>query len=125
MRLRSDGRSFRPLSNSAGRAVAIVEFLSSNPDQTFTMSEIARLCSIRKSTAYTVLRVLHEAGWLTRSPLNLEYGLGPTLITIGRAAEETRPEVNLARPVMERVSASFQRVCVLSTTLEMRCSFWR
>jgi DNA-binding IclR family transcriptional regulator len=104
-------------SNSASRAIAIVEFLASNPDKTYTLSEIARSCGLRKSTAHTVLGVLHEAGWLTRSPVDLAYGLGPTLITIGRAAGETRPEVNLARPVMERLTASFQRECVLSTTI--------
>jgi DNA-binding IclR family transcriptional regulator len=105
------------LSNSAARAVAIVEFLASNPDQTYTLSEIARCCGLRKSTAYTILGILHQAGWLTRSPADLEYGLGPTLITVGKAAEETRPEVNLARPVMQRLTVSFQRECVLSTTL--------
>jgi DNA-binding IclR family transcriptional regulator len=105
------------LSNSAARAVAIVEFLASNPSQTFTLSEIARFCGLRKSTAYTILGILHQAGWLTRSPADLEYGLGPTLITIGKAAEETRPEVNLARPIMQRLTVSFQRECVLSTTL--------
>src|SRR6201995_766710 len=101
-------------SNSASRAIAIVEFLASNPQKTFTLSDIARFCGLRKSTAHTVLGALHEAGWLTRSPTDLEYGLGPTLIMVGRAAAETRPEVNLARPVMERLTASFQRECVLS-----------
>jgi DNA-binding IclR family transcriptional regulator len=105
------------LSNSAARAVAIVEFLALRPNETFTLSEISRFCGLRKSTAYTILRILHEAGWLTRSPTDLEYALGPTLITIGQAAEETRPEVNLARPVMQRLSVSLQRECVLSTTL--------
>jgi DNA-binding IclR family transcriptional regulator len=105
------------LSNSAARAIAIIEFLASNPDRTYTLSEIARFCGLRKSTAYTILGILHAAGWLTRSPTDLEYGLGPTLITIGKAAEETRPEVNLARPVMNKLTVSFQRECVLSTTL--------
>ena len=94
-----------------------MEFLASNPRETFTLSEIARFCGLRKSTAYTILGILHDAGWLTRSPSDLEYGLGPTLITIGQAAEESRPEVNLARPVMQRLTVEFQRECVLSTTL--------
>ena len=109
--------SASPHSNSAARAIAIVEFLASNPGRTFTLSEIARFCGLRKSTTYTILGILHKAGWLTRSPADLQYGLGPTLITIGQAAEETRPEVNLARPVMQRLAIQFQRVCVLSTAI--------
>jgi DNA-binding IclR family transcriptional regulator len=104
-------------SNSAARAVAIVEFLASRPGQTFTLSDIARQCGLRKSTAYTILGTLHASGWLTRSPADLRYALGPTLIAIGQAAEETRPEVNLARPVMEALAVEFQRECVLSTAM--------
>jgi DNA-binding IclR family transcriptional regulator len=104
-------------SNSAARAVAIVEFLASRPGQTFTLSDIARRCGLRKSTAYTILGTLHDAGWLTRSPADLRYGLGPTLIVIGRAAEETKPEVNLARPILQTLAVEFQRECVLSTAM--------
>src|SRR5262249_42815763 len=106
-----------PYANSTARTAAIVEFLASHPDQTFTLSEVARLCGIQKSTAYKILGTLHELGWVTRSPSDLRYGLGPTLIAIGQAAVETRPEVNLARPVMERLSIAFRRQCVLTTTL--------
>jgi DNA-binding IclR family transcriptional regulator len=104
-------------SNSAARAIAIVEFLASRPGQTFTLSDIARRCGLRKSTAYTILGTLHEAGWLTRSPADLRYGLGPTLITIGKMAEEGRPEVSLARPVMQALAVELQRECVLSTAM--------
>lgn len=104
-------------SNSAARAIAIIEFLASRPGQTFTLSDIARRCGLRKSTAYTILGTLHEAGWLTRSPADLRYGLGPTLITIGRMAEEARPEATLARPVMQALAVEFQRECVLSTAM--------
>jgi len=103
--------------NSAARAIAIVEFLASRPGQTFTLSDIARRCGLRKSTAYTILGTLHEAGWLTRSPADLRYGLGPTLITIGKMAEEARPEVTLARPVMQALAVELQRECVLSTAM--------
>jgi DNA-binding IclR family transcriptional regulator len=113
----SDKRPEGTLSNSAARAIAVVEFLASSPHQTFTLSEISRQCSLSKSTAHTVLGILYEAGWLIRSPTNLEYGLGPTLIMVGRAAEEARPEVGLARPIMESLAISFQRECVLSTTI--------
>ena len=77
--------------------------------QTFSLSDIARQCGLRKSTAYTILGTLHESGWVTRSPADLRYALGPSLIAVGQAAEETRPEVNLARPVMEALAIELQR----------------
>jgi DNA-binding IclR family transcriptional regulator len=104
--------------NSAARAVAVVEFLAFNASRTFTLSEIARYCGLRKSTAHTVLQTLHEAGWLVRSPSDLKYGLGPTMVGIGQAAETTRPAVALARPVLQRLVAELQRECVLSTVVD-------
>ena len=106
-----------PYPNGTGRTAAIVEFLASRPDQTFTLSEVARFCGLQKSTAHKILGTLHELGWVTRSPVDLRFGLGPTLIAIGQAAVETRPEVNLARPVMQRMAITFRRPCVLTTTL--------
>jgi DNA-binding IclR family transcriptional regulator len=103
-----------PYFNSAARAVAIVEFLASRPDQTFSLSEIARRCALRKSTAYKILGELHASGWLTRWPTDLRYGLGPKLIVIGRAASQVAPEVHLARPLMDELAAEFQRECVFS-----------
>ena len=96
-----------PYPNSTARTAAIVEFLASHPEQTFTLTEVARSCGLQKSTAYKFLGTLHELGWVTRSPSDLRYGLGPTLIAVGQAAVETRPEVNLARPVMERIAIAF------------------
>jgi DNA-binding IclR family transcriptional regulator len=109
--------SSTPHSNSAARAIAIVEFLASRPGQTFSLSDIARQCGLRKSTAYTILGTLHESGWVTRSPADLRYALGPSLIAVGQAAEETRPEVNLARPVMEALAIELQRELVFSTAV--------
>ncbi len=106
-----------PYPNSTARTAAIVEFLASHPEQTFTLTEVARSCGLQKSTAYKILGTLHELGWVTRSPSDLRYGLGPTLIAVGQAAVETRPEVNLARPVMERIAIAFRRQCALTTTL--------
>jgi DNA-binding IclR family transcriptional regulator len=106
-----------PYSNSASRAVAIVEFLASQPGQTFSLSEIARRCGLRKSTAYKILGELQASGWLTRWPADLRYGLGPKLVVIGRAASEVTPEVNLARPFLKELAAEFQRECVFCTAL--------
>lgn len=103
--------------NSAARAIAIVEFLASRPGETFSLSEIARRCGMRKSTAHPILAALQESGWLTRSPVDLRYGLGPTLSVIGRAADDVRPEVNLARPYMEELSSEFQAECVFGLAM--------
>jgi DNA-binding IclR family transcriptional regulator len=112
-----DAPSDGPHSNSAARAIAIIEFLATRPTETFSVSEVARRVSLNKSTAYTLLRTLHRAGWAFRSPVDLQYGIGPTLIVIGEAAAQALPEVSFARPVMQGLASEFHRECVLSTVV--------
>jgi DNA-binding IclR family transcriptional regulator len=102
-------------SNSAARAIAIVEFLAIRPTETFTVAEIARRVGLNKSTTYTLIRTLRRAGWAFRSPIDLRYGIGPTVIVLGEAAAQALPEVSFARPIMERLASDFGRECVLST----------
>jgi DNA-binding IclR family transcriptional regulator len=102
-------------SNSAERAIAIVEFLAIRPTETFTVAEVARRVGLNKSTAYTLIRTLRRAGWVFRSPIDLRYGIGPTVIVLGEAAAQALPEVSFARPIMERLASEFSRECVLST----------
>ena len=109
------GSSDGVFSNSAARAIAVVEFLATRPTETFTVAEIARRVGLNKSTAYTLIRTLHRAGWVFRSPIDLRYGIGPTVIVLGEAAALALPEVSFARPIMERLSSDFGRECVLST----------
>jgi DNA-binding IclR family transcriptional regulator len=104
-----------PHSNSAARTIAIIEFLATRPTETFSVSEIARRVNLNKSTAYTLLRTLHRAGWAFRSPVDLQYGIGPTLTVIGEAAGQALPEVSFSRPIMQRLASEFHRECVLST----------
>jgi DNA-binding IclR family transcriptional regulator len=104
-------------SNSVGRSIAVVEFLAAHPRETFSLSEIARRCGIPKPTAHKILSTLQARAWVSRSTVDLRYGLGPTLILIGHAAGEVRPEVNVARPIMEELATEFRCECMLSTAV--------
>ena len=104
-------------SNSVERSIAVVEFLAAHPRETFSLSEIARRCGIPKPTAHKILGTLQARGWVSRSTVDLRYGLGPTLILIGHTAGEVRPEVNLARPIMEELATEFRCECMLSTAV--------
>jgi len=104
-------------SNSVGRSIAVVEFLAAHPRETFSLSEIARRCAIPKPTVHKILGTLQARGWVSRSTVDLRYRLGPTLILIGHAAGEVRPEVNLARPIMEELATEFRCECMLSTAV--------
>ncbi len=101
-------------SNSAARAVAIVEFLATHPEKTLTATEIGRGVHMNKSTAYTIIQTLCESGWLFRTPQTARYGLGPTLIALGQAATEFTPHVSIARPVMRQLASELGRECVFS-----------
>jgi DNA-binding IclR family transcriptional regulator len=104
----------QPHSNSAARAISIIEFMAAHQTETFTISELARRLSLNKSTVHTLVHTLHEAGWLFCSTVDLRYGLGPTLTILGEAAAQAIPELTLARSAMEELAAEFQRECVFS-----------
>jgi DNA-binding IclR family transcriptional regulator len=102
-------------SNSAARAIAVVEFLAAHKAETFSISELARRLGLNKSTVHGIVHTLHEAGWLFCSRADLRYGLGPTLIAVGQAADQAIPQLTMATPVMRELSSKIQRECVFST----------
>src|SRR5205809_7052103 len=81
----------------AERVVAVLNFLAAHPDESFTLSELARRLNLNKATCHALLMTLTEAGYLLRHPSRMTYMLGPSMVAIGSAAPAPSQAVDVAR----------------------------
>ncbi len=93
----------------ADRSVAILELLAAHPGDRFTLSEVARRCSLNKATAHALLATLSQHGILLRHPDEKRYSLGPRLVEIGAAALRGYSAVDFAPAALERLSVATGR----------------
>ena len=66
----------------AERVVAVLNFLTAHPDESFTLSELARRLDLNKATCHALLMTLTDAGYVLRHPTRMTYMLGPALVAI-------------------------------------------
>jgi DNA-binding IclR family transcriptional regulator len=71
---------------SIDRTVALLNFLATRPDESFSLTELSRRVGIAKPTAHAMLAALTDAGYLLRHPADKTYALGPALVAVGAAA---------------------------------------
>jgi DNA-binding IclR family transcriptional regulator len=93
----------------ADRSVAILELLAAHPGDRFTLSEVARRCSLNKATAHALLAALSERGILLRHPDEKRYSLGPRLVEIGAAAQRGYTAIDFAPAALDRLSVATGR----------------
>jgi DNA-binding IclR family transcriptional regulator len=89
--------------------VAILELMAAHPVERFTLSEVARRCSINKATAHALLAALSRCGILLRHPDEKRYSLGPRLVAIGQAAQRGYTAIDFAPAVLQRLSMATGR----------------
>jgi DNA-binding IclR family transcriptional regulator len=89
----------------ADRSVAVLELLAAHPDERFTLSEVARRCSLNKATAHALLSALSARGVLLRHPEEKRYSLGPRLIAFGEAARHGYTAADFVPPVVEALAS--------------------
>ena len=89
---------------AAARALEILSFLAAQPDESFTLSELARVLDIGPGTIHALLATIEEAGYVDRDPVRRRYSLGPAAVAVGHAALERRPEIDLARDEVRRLA---------------------
>ena len=93
----------------ADRSVAILELLAAHPGDRFTLSEVARRCSLNKATAHALLAALCQRGILLRHPDEKRYSLGPRLVDIGAAAQRGYTAIDFAPAALDRLSVATGR----------------
>ncbi|OBK80278.1 ArsR family transcriptional regulator [Mycolicibacter heraklionensis] len=102
------------------RVVTILDFLARHPDQSFGLSELARRTELSKPTCLGIANALADAGYLTRDDPHKTYRLGPGLISLGRAAQQSLRVGPEAREQLRRLSADFATSAALSAVVDDR-----
>jgi DNA-binding IclR family transcriptional regulator len=103
---------------STDRVVTLLEFLATEPERGFSLSELGRRLTMSKATLHAMTAALTDAGWLLRHPSDKSFRLGPALIGIGQAAAARElAVVEYARDEMQRLADSLGARCMASTVI--------
>jgi DNA-binding IclR family transcriptional regulator len=94
------------------RAVAVLDYFTTHPGRSFTLSELSDEVGASPSSLTSVLQALTDAGYLIRHQRHKTYELGPALVAVGRAACARHPVIDLARPELERLAARHDADCL-------------
>jgi DNA-binding IclR family transcriptional regulator len=86
------------------RALAVLRCVEAD-DSGVGVTELAQRTGLTVSTAHRLARTLTEAGLLIQDPRTERYQLGPTLVVLGRKAEQ-RLGYQLALPLLEELGAA-------------------
>lgn len=102
------------------RVVAILEFLSRHPQERFGLSELTRRVGLSKPTCLGILSTLADSGYLIRDSGDKTYRLGPGLISLGHAAQESMRVNPAARAELHALSATFNTSAGLTAVVDDR-----
>jgi DNA-binding IclR family transcriptional regulator len=87
------------------RALRVLRFLAAHPEESFTLSELARHLDLNKATCHAMFATMTEHGVIVRNPSTKTYSLGPTLITLADAvAPDKSRAVECVRGEMEALT---------------------
>lgn len=97
------------------RSFDIIEFLAMQPEEDFSLSQIAEACGIQKTTAVNILQSLEARGYVAHHGRMKGYHLGYKVYAIsGTAAFAKRIEA-VSQPEIEAVFNEFSETVVLAT----------
>jgi DNA-binding IclR family transcriptional regulator len=106
----------RPALASA-RAIAVLNFLASHPDESFTLTELARGIDVNMASGLSVLQALTDAGYVHRHHSHKTYSLGPALVAVGFAALARYRVIDIAPDEMRQLAADLGAECVASVVV--------
>jgi DNA-binding IclR family transcriptional regulator len=93
------------------RALDVLEHLRDRPEESFTLSELARRLGLPRATAHAVLLALAKRGYVTRRGTTHEYRLGAACLRLGEAARAAAPVLDVAQ-VESRALAESTGFCI-------------
>jgi IclR family acetate operon transcriptional repressor len=92
-------------------ALSVLELLAERGG--ITVRDVVEKHERSRSSAYRLVRTLHERGWLTSSG-NDTYVVGPLALMLGLRATRSHPLREVAAPWLHRLAAEFEETATLS-----------
>jgi DNA-binding IclR family transcriptional regulator len=98
------------------RVIAVMEYLARDPLRPASLTDVGLGAGINRATCLAILSELVRAGWLVRDPTTKAYGLGPSVLHLGAAADDALQHVHLARQALDELHKRFGFGCGVATT---------
>lgn len=99
------------------RVVRVLNLLAAEPGRRFSLATLAHRLGIPKATCLGIAGALVRAGYLLRDEDTKTYRLGPGLLTLGRAAQDSVVSLELVRPRLQALTERFGWPCTASTVI--------
>jgi DNA-binding IclR family transcriptional regulator len=93
------------------RVVSVLNFFAEHPQQSFNLSQVVRSLRLSRATCHAMLSALVDSGYLFRNT-DKTFVLGPTILAIGRNAEQSFSAVDVARRELRKLADEFDVVAV-------------
>lgn len=97
------------------RAFDIIDFLAMQPDEDFSLSQIADACGIQKTTAVNILKTLEARGYVSHQGRMKGYHLGYKVYSISGTLAFAKKIEAVSQPELETVFQEFSETVVLAT----------
>ena len=88
--------------NSVAKALSVLEIIGKS-EKELTLTEIARILDMHKSTVFRLLSTLENNGFITRDNISGKYKLGLKILQLAGELLENIDLRKIARPVLERL----------------------
>ncbi len=98
-------------SKPTARALAILDLLTANPQESYGLTEVTRKLGLNKATCHAILTTMAHYGFLVQDPRSKAYRLGPNIVAAGNAAFAQFPILEYARPELEVLSQGLGLGC--------------
>jgi DNA-binding IclR family transcriptional regulator len=93
---------------AATRSLDILSFLAANPDQVFSLTELARALDVSPSSMFGIVNAMTDAGYLSRHVFQKTYRLGPVAAAVGQAALRQDRLLDLASEEVRRLASELK-----------------
>jgi DNA-binding IclR family transcriptional regulator len=103
-----------PPSPAVLRACDVLDHLATNPEDAFSVSEVARSVGVPRATCDSVLLALAQRGLVQRDGAR-RYSLGPACRTLGEAAEVAGAPLSALEPVAEELARATASCAAISS----------
>jgi DNA-binding IclR family transcriptional regulator len=98
--------------SATSKTLEVLKLIANTKTQ-LGVSEIARLLSINKSTAFGILRSLHQGAYVFKDVSTKKYAVGDELVRFSRMISEDKGLAHVARPYLESLAASVDETVFL------------
>jgi DNA-binding IclR family transcriptional regulator len=106
---------------AATRSLDILSYLATNPDQAFSLTELAVALDINPSSMFGIINAMADAGYVSRHAFQKTYRLGPVAAAVGVAALNQDSNLEAAADEVNRLGVELdaEAVVVIAVAGEM------